>query len=424
MKREKIWFVPILFIIILSSSIPPLCAESDEATKAYLKGDYKKTVEILKKKHRKGEVGIQEGIILARSYIHLSKKRQAQDVLRFVLKSDSENPEANSLYGKLLFEDKNYHEAVQYLKKAVKLKKDPFSLSLLGRCYYELGDLTEAATKLKEALAQDIRNPANGYILGLIYLQRGYGMRSEQYLLKALSAGMQGKDILKALGKSYLLQRKYLGPVTKRHLTERANQGEILEDGIVLGEAREEKDTYYVSSKYSSIFYGYQLLNLAPDDIDALYMVCEGWLAFGNCEKVVSYLPKIRKNDASSPRAASLEARILLAMNDYKTLDKHLRRIQKKRILPEREIARYYYSSGLLLQASGKRDEAIAELKKAESLDPVSEKIVRVLAEISRTGGSIDEAIIYYTRFIELFPDANDIQETKNLLDTLKEKKE
>ncbi|MHC4363752.1 MAG: tetratricopeptide repeat protein, partial [Planctomycetota bacterium] len=108
------------------------------------------------------------------------------------------------------------------MKQAWRLKHDSAAAGTLGACYYELGELTKAKTYLEKALSEDIRDPRNSFVLGKICLARGLGALAEQSFLKAEEAGMAGAELYLLLGRAYLLQRKYVGPILVRRLSEPA----------------------------------------------------------------------------------------------------------------------------------------------------------------------------------------------------------
>jgi tetratricopeptide (TPR) repeat protein len=85
------------------------------------------------------------------------------------------------------------------------------------------------------------------------------------------------------------------------------------------------------------------------------------------------------------------------------------------------ETARFYYRAAMMLRAEGRREEAVQVLAKAESYAPVSAPILRSLAGLHLASGRRSEARQYYTRLVELFPDAADIDELRNTLRVLEE---
>ena len=175
-------------------------------------------MKLLEGRYKSGSAKIQEHLLLARAYLHLERSDDALGVLRAVLERDRENPEANSLTGQVLFKAGKNEDALGYLSDAYRLKQDAVTASTLGKCHYALGDPRKAKVYLEKALADDIRDPGNSFLLGEICLARGLGALAEKYFLMAEEAGMRSSDLYLLLGRAYLLQRKYVGPVLLRRL--------------------------------------------------------------------------------------------------------------------------------------------------------------------------------------------------------------
>jgi Flp pilus assembly protein TadD len=74
----------------------------------------------------------------------------------------------------------------------------------------------------------------------------------------------------------------------------------------------------------------------------------------------------------------------------------------------------------MALRADGRRDESLALLTKAEQRTPTDPAVLRTLADLTLAMGRKDRAVGYFTRLVELLPDAADIDELRNTLRTLK----
>ena len=106
-----------------SDAAPPAPGHPDHALETYARGDYAAVVRLLAPLHEAGNASIQQGLLLARSYVHLGRRTDARVALVDVLESDRENPEANELLGRLLQEAGQAEDAVEYLKHAHRLKR-------------------------------------------------------------------------------------------------------------------------------------------------------------------------------------------------------------------------------------------------------------------------------------------------------------
>ena len=398
-------------------------ADETEALKAYARGEYAAVVAMLEGPYGEGKAGIQERLILARAHLHLARGDEALAVLRSVLESDRENPEASALAGRILHEAGKHQEALPYLKDAHRLKQDAATAATLGKCHYALGDLPKAKALLAAALAEDIRDPSNALLLGKICLATGFGALAERYLLQAEEAGLESEELWLLLGRAYLAQKKEVGPIVTLRVPGGARPGQVVHGHIILGPAEDAPDRVRACTRYSALYEGCRLLERSPDHPDALHMAAAGWLAAGEPALARPHLDKLATLEPDSRRTADLWVRLLLAAKDFGALERFVADAHQKKVLDDRTAAETYYQAALILRAEGKRPEAVRLLKKAEALHPTSSKVLRSLADLSLATGRPADAEGYYARMVELFPDAPDIDELRNALKVLQEKR-
>ena len=342
-------------------------------------------------------------------------------VLKFILQSDRENPEANRLTGRTLHERGSHKEALEYLNHAFRLKQDAATAGVLGQCHYALGDYTKAKVYLEKALSQDIRDPNNSCVLGRICLARGMGALAEKYLLTAQEAGMDEAELYVLLGRSYLLQRKYTGPILVRGFPQEAKPGDVVDGYVVLGKAEGATNQYKVCTRYGVLYEGMRLLKVRPDSSDAHFILAMGWLAAGNRNLADKHLKPLLAREAKSPRALELQVRLLLAGQDYAMMEEVLDAAGDAKLFKAATVAEFYYRAAMALRAKGNGKEAVRLLSKAERHMPTSARILRSSASLHLNAGRREQARQYYTRLVELFPDADDIDELRNTLRVLKE---
>jgi len=423
-RTATIWVLG--WAVILAPMAPPAAgAKADpaanDAVEVYARGDYAGAVKLLAPLHAAGKANIQQRLILARAYLHLGKDAQSLTVLRSVLDTDKENPEANSLTGRLLLKAGKHKEALEPLQHAWRLKSDPATAAALGRCYYALGQPAEAKVHLEWALRQDIRDPASSFLLGRICLDRGLGALAQRYLLMAQEAGMDSLELHLLLGRAYLLQRKLVGPVMVRRISKPAEPGDVVAGCLVLGRAGGAAGTHKVGTRYSALYEGLEILKRSPKDRDGLFMVAGGWLEADQAELAGKSLRRLRALEPDSPRALALQAELALATQDFGALGKCLAAAESAKAFGPPQIAQYYFRWALALRAEGKRQPAIAALEKAEKRAPTSPNVLRALATLCVATGRKAQARQYYARMVELFPDAADIDELRNALKALQE---
>jgi len=396
--------------------------ENIEAVKTYARGEYAKAAGMIEPDYRAGRAGIQDRLILARAYMHLSREADALAVLKNVLETDRENPEANSLAGQLTLKAGQPKDALKYLEQAYRLKPEATTAAALGRCYYELGDVVKAKACLTDALSEDIRNPANSLLLGRINLDRGSGALAEKYLLMAQEAGLESRELHLLLGKAYMLQQKALGPVTARRLPGRCKTGDVIDGQVVLGQAPTQAGQVLVCTRYCALHEGMTLLRADANDADGRYMAAAGWFAAGQYKLAQANLDGLSTKDAQRPEVCRLRARLLVEMKDFKQLDKFLAEAKAAGVLDSAAVADYLCKAAAVMRSEGKRDQAIATLRQAEKEQPTAEAVLRPLAALYEATGNDKQAAAYYARLVELLPDAADIDELNNTLKVLREK--
>ena len=415
--------LPFALIVLGLFLAAPATAQQADSLKVYARGDYAEVVKLLTPLHEAGKANIQQRLILARAQLHLKQRDPAMATLKSVLAADKENPEANFLTGRTLYEQGKFEDALPLLEKAYQLKADAATAGLLGRCYYAHGYPVEAKARLEEALEGDIRDPGNSLLLGKICLARGYGALAEKYLLMAEEAGLKTKELHELLAKAYLMQWKYVGPVQVRRLDKPAKPGDIVDGMVVLAPVPAAPGRYRLATRFSAIYEGYRMLRDDAGSIDARFLLTIGWLAANDPAQAEKHLAPLARAEPDSERAAELQARLSLAKRDWAALHKFLPAAEEAGAIKPARVADLYYRAALALRARGDRVQAVRMLAEAEKRTPTSERILRSLATLHRAEGRTDKARAYYARLVELLPDAPDIDELRNTLRVLGEKK-
>ncbi len=402
----------------------PAVGENVEAVKTYARGEYAKAAKMLEPAYRAGRAGIQDRLILSRAYLHTDRPDDALAVLKNVLESDPENPEANSLAGQLLQKAGKNKEALKCLQHAYRLKPEAVTAGALGRCYYELGNLAKAKTYLTSALTQDIRDPSYSLLLGRIHLDRGGGALAEKYLLMAQEAGLDSKELHLLLGRAYLLQHKFTGPVLAKRLSGKVKVDDVIDGEVVLAKAPGQTGKFLVATRYCALHEGLQLLKGNKRDGDGLYMAATGCSAAGEYDRAMRHLQTMSAKDQARPEVRDLQARLLVVTKRFGELRKFLAEGKRTGGFDARVVADYLCKAAAVLRSEGKRRDAIAMLKRAEAEQPVAESVLRPLAGLYVAVGDDKRAAEYYARLVELLPDAEDIDELNNTLKVLREKTE
>ena len=310
-------------------------------------------------------------------------------------------------------------EALEHLKQAYRLKKSAATAADLGRCCYALGDVTKAKPLLEEAAASDIRNTDNSLLLGRICVDRGLGALAEKHLLAAEEAGLDSQELHLLLTRAYLLQRKFVGPVVARRISPPPEAGSMVSEGIVLGPLAAAPGCCRLATRFCALYEGYRLLKAEPGNADGLYAVAVGWWAAGDLDRAAGGLKALAAREPDSRRTLKLGAELLIAKDEFAALERHLDAEAARKAFAAEELGDFYYQSAVRLRGRGMRREALAMLAKAEGHVPSSGNVLRALGALHHAMGNREAAAGCYARMVELFPDADDIDELRNTLKVL-----
>ena len=264
----------------------PARGQTPNAVDVYARGDYAGVVAMLEPKVRADSASIQQRLILSRAYLHLGRKGDATSALRLVLAAAPENPEANSLLGRLLHEKGREPRGAGPLEAGLPAEgRRADSGRPSAAATYALGKLALAKTYLEKAIAQDIRDGGHSLLLGRICLGRGMGALAEKYLLMSEEAGTASGELYLLLGRAYMIQRKYVSPVLVRRLSAQAEPGAVVDGLRRPGTRRRARpDRYKVCTRYCALYEGYRLRRAEPDSVEADFMLARSWLAAGRAD--------------------------------------------------------------------------------------------------------------------------------------------
>ena len=116
-------------------------------------------------------------------------QQQAADAARGVLEKDSTNVEARIALANVLYDTKNWPEAIVQYKSAVRLDpKRTTAIVDLGVCYYTLGQIAEADSLFHQALEVDPHQPIALFNLGIVREGREQWNEALQFYHRALQA--------------------------------------------------------------------------------------------------------------------------------------------------------------------------------------------------------------------------------------------
>lgn len=251
----------------------------------------------------------------------------------------------------------------------ITIKKNPFDSVRQGQELIDQGKYAEAREKLTEALPNmDAHQQAQiGALIGNTYYAEGNyadAVTAYQGAMPSLSPEEQTSIRLR-LGDSYLQQ----GHPDKARETYEATLPALGPEGkqqVLLAIAR----TYdQEGDRDKAIASVQRILDIAPDNVQALQLIADLLSRQGREEEAQEYLDRI-------PETAELPADILLNQGirfyNQQKLDEALDNFQRV-IRQDPELSDAYYYRGLVFLNKGQNDDAAADFHKLLELKPDSQ---------------------------------------------------
>ena len=168
-------------------------------------------------------------LALATIFLEENEFEEAASEVKLVLKGDAKYPDANGMLGRIYLKQKNFPNAIKYLKRELALNESSVEFRLdLATAFYLLGDLREALEEFTLLIDTDPDFFPGWLMCGKILLDLGKPGESEFYLTRALSLNPRSAEVLQALANLY----NTIGEVEKARtiFDELAEAGAIIED--------------------------------------------------------------------------------------------------------------------------------------------------------------------------------------------------
>ena len=168
-------------------------------------------------------------LALATIFLEEDEFEEAGSEVKLVLKGDAKYPDANGMLGRIYLKQKNFPNAIKYLKRELALNESSVEFRLdLATAFYLLGDMREALEEFTLLIDTDPDFFPGWLMCGKILLDLGKPGESEFYLTRALSLNPRSAEVLQALANLY----NTIGEVDKARtiFDELAEAGAIIED--------------------------------------------------------------------------------------------------------------------------------------------------------------------------------------------------
>ena len=359
------------------------------------KGDRAKADQIIGRIDE-NKLDVTEMLSLSRYYVNTARNDRAATVMANALMRYPHSPEIQYFYGRQLFNQGQYREAVPYFQKVYKMMPQSHIAS------YRYGQALVASNQLEEAnrhIENTLSHTPND-ILALSLKVRYHLLKKENpEAVKALKqtialvpeaprphtllAELYWVDGILSVAESYAQKAIKLG---ERNISPR----------IILG------DIYFRKGQYGKSLEQYgKILEREPTNLVALAHMADGNLNLGNVKKAEEFYEKIILN---YPHVTLMKAKLELVRNMRKgpkeTLDTTYRYYRQN---PSSQQAVIGYVRSLIV--NDRIDEAIAILNKAMKNNPKNVRYPMMIGEIHLAKKNIPLAKTYFEKALNIAPD-------------------
>lgn len=153
-----------------------------------------------------GAAVVSKGLAQADALLAQNKPKEALSVLKALEAQQPDLPGLDARLGSVLYQERQYEQAVHYLERAVKADpQDGESTQLLGIAYYLLGHMQQAIPLLEKVQSWLPHPDVTGsYILGVSYLQTGDLAKARAAFARMFSVPPDSAGAYAALAKMML----------------------------------------------------------------------------------------------------------------------------------------------------------------------------------------------------------------------------
>jgi tetratricopeptide (TPR) repeat protein len=419
----------LLLVLVLASFVLSSTAHADEvkkvapatpAQKEYLKGQVALAANKLAEAQACFERSLQldpklVGPLLSLSEVEILKKNPAaaDEYLRKAIALAPKDASVWTVRGHYLFFRKNYSEAEQDFKTAIRL--DP----TLERPYYELGDLyllgfkkpDQAIAAYKSALALKPYDSRVRYTLGNALAEAGRLDEAQMQLEEAARFDPKNPSLQNAIGDFNLKRRKW-------DLAEQAYAKALAIDPHFIPARVGEGDVFVARRNFSQALVSYQTaLQMAPKSpltlvkVGALQELQGNWI----------------EAERAYRNALAIDPNLVIAANNLAwILNEHLNKTPEAfrwataaaALAPE--DSNVQDTLGWVLRSSGDRTRALAVLSQAHALAPDNPQVLYHLGVVYQESQQTERAIQSLSRALSLSKNFEGAADAKVRLDALR----
>ncbi|HUI31552.1 MAG TPA: tetratricopeptide repeat protein [Candidatus Acidoferrales bacterium] len=143
-------------------------------------------------------------LALATIFLEQNEFLEAIAEVRRVLRGDAKYPDANGILGRIYLKQKNFPNAIKYLRRELALNESSVEFRLdLATAFYMLGDLRTALEEFTLLIDTDPDFFPGWLMCGKILLELGKADESEFYLQRAMNLNPKNAELLQTLANLY-----------------------------------------------------------------------------------------------------------------------------------------------------------------------------------------------------------------------------
>ncbi len=307
-------------------------------------------------------------------------------------------------------EQGDYERVIEILKPVPQARRDHPTASLLGRAYYETGQLTDARRCLQLALQLDPNDRDDHFLLGQVYLDQEKPALAVVHLQSAERLGLDTPDMHLRLATAHFRLGNFIG---RTFITQVAGgrPGRIVGQGYLLDYVPDTPDGFLAAPRGSAIYHLQRALDGGLDDVELHMLHAELWLRAGHHARAVAAYRRIEKRvaPADTGRYHHGLARACLGLDDLDGFLKHLERaISADPKTYAAELVTAYRTVADRRSAAGDLTGYIRYLRLAAREAPESAEVRYDLGNALHEAGHDPEASRQWRITLELQPDHPD----------------
>jgi tetratricopeptide (TPR) repeat protein len=352
---------------------------------------YQAQIAVLKRNYPQNS----EPYLLESSILH--QKHDLDGALRTAQKARElkDSTQIRTLIAQILLEKKDSAQAKSLLIETV--KNDPgdvLSKIMLARIYIEEKDATKAIEMLDDPLKRAPQSPDVASTAAQAYIIKGDVKKARELVENSLKENAQNIQLHRMMAKIHFLQGEFKGAAAEAELLVKhsVNTPDILYIGAL--------STLRTSGPQAALPYIEALKTLSPDDWITLHAQLRYYLdqndkknAYLIAERAVNLYPH---ND----EALSLYSYTAPGVIGWQGAIAKI-----KGICTTKGTASCHIILSALLEGSGKKDEALSEIKTAIGLDPKKDAFYHALAQYYARNNMVKNALEEYQSILNKNPD-------------------